>query len=176
MQVLSERTRVGEGAPNPTTTSDVSGRVTESALAVATESMPGSAGEIIVLRVDGEVDLCTLPILRAGLDDSLDQHPGQLVIDLARMTFCSVRGLDLLTMTGRIAAGNPTGYAVSGASPWLERIWMLCWDGDLPVRYPSVETALTAIRQSSTPPYNSPRADHSATVQQLTIKPPELDR
>lgn len=143
MQVQSERTRVGGGTP--TTTSDVSGPLAGSALSCITESLPCSAGEIIVLRVDGEVDLCTLPILRAALDDSLDRHPAQLVIDLARMTFCSVRGLDLLTKTGRITTGNATGYAVSGVSPQLDRIWTLGWDGDLPVRYPSTATALTAI-------------------------------
>ncbi|MCA1822133.1 MAG: STAS domain-containing protein [Pseudonocardia sp.] len=87
-----------------------------------------------MLRVSGEVDLCTVPVLHAALDESLDRRPAYLVVDLARMTFCSVRGLDLLTQTGRIAAAKATGYAVTGVLPQIDRIWTLCWGGDLPMR------------------------------------------
>lgn len=104
-----------------------------------------AAGKIIVLRVEGEVDLCTLPTLRAALGGSLDQHPVHLLVDLARMAFCSAWGLDLLTQTGRTAAENATGYAVSNVLPQIDRVWTLCWDDDLPVRYRNIATALTAI-------------------------------
>jgi hypothetical protein len=62
-----------------------------------TRSLLCSAGEIIVLQVKGEVDLGALPILQAALGDSLDRHPAHLIVDLARMTFCSAGGPDLLT-------------------------------------------------------------------------------
>lgn len=105
-----------------------------------------SAGEIIVLRVGGELDLCTLPTLQSALCGSLDQHPAHLVVDLARMTFCSVRGLTVLTHADRAAAAKATRYAVSAVPPRIDRIWTLLWDGDIPVRYRSIATALTAIR------------------------------
>jgi hypothetical protein len=108
MSVQPEHTGSGE-----TLHPDIDGLAAGSLLSCAIESSQCAAGEIIVVRVWGEVDLCTLPILNAALDVSLDQGPAYLVVDLARMTFCSVRGLDLLTQTGRIAAERETGYAVT---------------------------------------------------------------
>ncbi|MGH3898962.1 MAG: STAS domain-containing protein [Pseudonocardiaceae bacterium] len=99
-----------------------------------------------MLRIEGEVDLCTLPMLRAALSDTLDQHPAHLVVDLARMTFCSARGLTLFTQLGRTATEQATGYAVSGVPAQVDRVWALGWDGDRPVRYRSTATAVTAIR------------------------------
>lgn len=110
------------------------------------ESSQCTADEIIVLRVAGEVDACTIPILQTALDTSLGQCPAHLVVDLARMTFCSAHGLDLLTQTHRIATATATGYAVTGVPPHTNRVWTLCWEGDLPIRYPSTAAALTAIR------------------------------
>jgi hypothetical protein len=87
-----------------------------------------------------------LPILHAALDGGLDQYPAHLVVDLARMTFCSVRGLDLLTQIGRIAAAAATGYAVAGVSPQIHRVWTLCWGSDRPIHYPSTAAAVLGIR------------------------------
>ncbi|MGH3784770.1 MAG: STAS domain-containing protein [Pseudonocardiaceae bacterium] len=98
-----------------------------------------------MLRVSGEVDLCTLPTLQTALDHSLDQHPIHLVVDLAQMTFCVARGLDLLSQTHHTAAENATGYCVSGALPHIDRPWTLLWDGDLPVRCRSTSAAVIAI-------------------------------
>ncbi|HVE97183.1 MAG TPA: STAS domain-containing protein [Pseudonocardiaceae bacterium] len=145
MSVQSEHTGSGR-IPNRLTVVDTSGPSAWGALSCNTQSLPCSAGEIIVLRVEGEVDLCTLSILQAALDYGLDQQPAHLVVDLARMTFCSARGLDLLTRTGRTTAGKATGYAVSGVPPQIDRVWTLVWDGDLPVRYHSTAAAVTAIR------------------------------
>lgn len=125
---------------------DIDGLAGGSLLFGAIESSQCAAGEIIVLRVMGEVDLCTIPILQAALDASLDQGPAYLVVDLARMTFCSVRGLELLTQTGRIAAERETGYAVTGVLPHIHRVWTLCWGNDRPVRYPSTAAAVLGIQ------------------------------
>lgn len=109
-------------------------------------SLRCSAGEITVLRVAGEVDLCTLPNLQVALDSSLKRRPAHLVVDLAQVTFCSIRGLHLLTQTGHTAAEKTISYAVSGVSPHLDRIWSLGWDGDLPIRYRSIVIAVATIR------------------------------
>lgn len=114
----------------------------------ATELLQCSAGEIIVLRVIGELDLCTVPTLQAVLSGSLDQHPAHLVVDLARMTFCSVRGFALLTQADRTAADADTRYAVSAVPARIDRIWVQLWEGDLPVRYRSLAAAVTAIRDA----------------------------
>jgi anti-anti-sigma regulatory factor len=111
------------------------------------ESLRCAVCEIIVLRVSGQVDLCYVPIRQAALDAGLDQHPVYLVVDLARMPFCSARGFDLLTQTAHTAAERTTGYAVSGVRSQIARVWTLCWDDDhLPVRYRSTVAAITAIR------------------------------
>lgn len=102
-----------------------------------------------MLQVKGEVDLGTLPILRAALGDSLDRHPAHLIVDLGRMTFCSAGGLDLLTQTRYIAAENATSYAVSSVPPEIDRIWALVWDGDLPIRHRSTAAAVTATIQAA---------------------------
>jgi anti-sigma B factor antagonist len=118
------------------------------ALSCTTRSLLCSAGEIIVLQVKGEVDLGTLPILQAALGDSLDRHPPHLIVDLARMTFCSAGGLDLLTQTRYTTAEKATSYAVSSVPPRIDRIWALVWDGDLPVHHRSTAAAMTATIQA----------------------------
>ncbi len=139
--------------PNPAATSDTSGPAAW--CSCTTELLPLSTGDTIVLRVDGEVDLWTLPILQTALDHSLDQHPAHLVVDLTRMAFCSARGLDVLTRSHHTAAEQAIGYAVSGVPPGIDRIWTLCWEGDLPVRYRSITAAVTAIRAHHAHPRNT---------------------
>lgn len=129
-----------------TAVGDVGGLVASCLLSCTTESLQCATGEIIVLRVVGEVDRYTVPILQAALEDSLDQHPAHLVLDLARMSFCSMRGLALLTQTDLIAAEDATGYALSGVLPHIDRVWALCCGDDRPVRYHSTAAAVTAIR------------------------------
>lgn len=145
MSAQPEHTGSGD-TPNPTT-DDIVGLAAGCFFSCTIESLPCAAGEIVVLRVSGEVDLCHVPILQAALDAGFDHRPAYLVIDLARMTYCSARGFDLLTQTGRTAAESATGYAVSGVRPQIARVWTLGWDDDhLPVRYRSTAAAITAIR------------------------------
>lgn len=115
-------------------------------LSCTIESSQCSAGEIIVLRVAGEVDLGTVPILQAALDEGLHQDPAHLVVDLSQMTFCSAQGLDLLTQTHRITTAKATGYAITGVPAHTNRVWALCWGDALPIRYHNTAAALTAIR------------------------------
>lgn len=114
-----------------------------------TESLLCAAGEIIVLRVEGEIDLCTLPILQAALGESLAHHPACLLVDLAGMTFCSAWGLGLLIQTGYTTADKATSFAVRRVSPQIDRVWTLVGDGDLPIRYRSTEAAMTAVQGRS---------------------------
>jgi anti-anti-sigma factor len=146
MSAQPEHTRPG-GFPYPLTLAEFYEPAAWCSFSCTIESRCYAAGEIIVLWVEGEVDLCTLPTLAAALDESLDQYPAHLLVDLGRVPFCAVRGLDLLTQTGRTVAENAIGYAVTGVLPQIDRVWTLCWDGDhLPVRYPSTTAAITAIR------------------------------
>ena len=103
-------------------------------------------GEVLVLRLGGEVDLVTLPLLEAALDAHLDQQPDHLLVDLARVTYCCARGIALLVSTADHAADQGVGYAVSGAPAWLDRIWQLLFHDEGPVRHRSVAVAVTAVQ------------------------------
>jgi anti-anti-sigma factor len=128
------------------TTGDINDLRAGCSFCCSTESVLCTAGEIIVLQVEGEVDLCTLPILQAALGDSLDHHPAHLLVDLAQMTFCSARGMDLLTQTGHTTAGQATSFAVCGVSLQLDRVWSEVWEGDLPIGHRSTAAAMTTLR------------------------------
>ena len=81
----------------------------------------------MVLRVVGEIDQLTYPVLHAALAAALfgavDQPARHVVVDLAGVTFCDVRGLTLLADTAKTAIANETGYALSRCSAQLERCW-----------------------------------------------------
>lgn len=113
----------------------------------STESLPDpdAGGEIIVLRVVGEVDLAIVSILRAALGEGLQAHPVPLLVDLTRMVFGSARSLDLLTQSGHPAAGHATSFAVSGVSSQLDRVWSLVGEGDLPIRRCTAAAGMTGL-------------------------------
>jgi hypothetical protein len=108
-------------------------------------SIPAPAGEVLVLRVAGEVDLLTIAILQGALTSNLARGPCHLLVDLAGMTFCCVRGLSLLVQAGRTAAGQGTGYSVTAASRQANRAWTVLWPvGELPTRHPTAAAGVAA--------------------------------
>ena len=101
--------------------------------------------DVIALRVAGEVDLLTGPVLQAALADSLARGPCDLLVDLAAMTFCDVRGLAMLVQAGSTAAERGVGYAVAAAPRQVRRIWPMLWPAaELPVHYPSAAAGVLA--------------------------------
>ncbi len=108
-------------------------------------SLPSPTGEVIVLRVAGEVDLCSLPVLRAALTEVLSRRAEHVIVDLAELRFCSVRGLAVLVDAGDTANGQATNYALCGASRQANRVWALGWpDAELPIQFPSAGAAVLA--------------------------------
>lgn len=135
----------GDTSRRAVTAGDINGPAAWCSLSCTTQSVLCAEGEIVVLRVAGEVDLRTVAVLRAALGEGLAAQPIYLLVDLAAMTFCCARGLELLTQTAHSTAGKATSFAVSGVSPQIARMWILGWDGDLPSRYRSTAAAMTAI-------------------------------
>jgi anti-anti-sigma factor len=108
-------------------------------------SIPAPAGEVLVLRVAGEVDLLTIEVLQDVLTSSLARGPCHLVVDLAELTFCSVRGMNLLVQAGRTAAEQGTGYTVTAASHQVNHGWTLLWPvSQLPTRYPTAAAGVAS--------------------------------
>lgn len=109
-------------------------------------SLPSPAAAFIVLRIAGEIDLSTVDTMKAALADALRQRPNHLLVDLAELAFCSVRGLALLVAAGDTASGQGTVYAVSSASNLINRVWTIGWpDGELPTRYPTTAAGVLAM-------------------------------
>jgi anti-sigma B factor antagonist len=61
------------------------------------------APEVKVLRVIGEVDLLTTPLLETRLQESIDQCPRHLVVDLGGVTFVGAAGLRALVTAHQTA-------------------------------------------------------------------------
>lgn len=111
----------------------------------STTAIPAPHGQVIVLRVAGEVDLCTVDHLRTALGSVLEQRPARLIVDLAGLTFCSARGLAVLGEGGETARGYGVGYAVAGASPYLSWVWLMGWtDAERPIGFPTTADAVLA--------------------------------
>ncbi len=110
-----------------------------------TSAMSTPGGEIVVVRVFGDVDLTTAHVLSAALTEARTRRPGHLVVDVAGMGFCSVRGLTLLVHGGSADPDRPTEYLLSGVGSHVERFLALLWPHDgLPARYPSAGAAVLA--------------------------------
>jgi anti-anti-sigma factor len=60
------------------------------------------------VRVWGEIDLLTAPMLRAALDEQLDSSPPVLVIDLNGVTFLGACGVEVLIEASERAARAAT--------------------------------------------------------------------
>lgn len=149
----SAAVRVPGIAPSGDTESARTARFDAAALCsceLATEL--GPAGPILVLHAVGEIDLFTLPVLQQALTAAIEKRPADLVVDLAAVGFCCVRGFAVLASAAGTAQTktNRTGYALSGLPPHLDRFATLLWPEQRCVRYRSAAAAVTAIRIEQT--------------------------
>ena len=146
---MGEHARRADYVPDVIGPIDTLGRDGGVAIGLLCECTAVSLGappeDVIVVRVAGEVDLFTGPVLQAALADSLARGPCDLLIDLAAMTFCDVRGLAMLVQAGATAAECEVGYAVAAAPRQLRRVWPMLWPAaDPPVQYPSTAAGVRA--------------------------------
>jgi anti-anti-sigma factor len=115
------------------------------------ESWASSDGEILVVRVSGELDMLTRPIVAATLAEAVSRAPRHLVVDLAAMTFCCARGFALLAETALAAATRDVAFVLSGLTAHHHHRVATMLLPDLGViRFRSVADAVTAIRIDDT--------------------------
>lgn len=62
----------------------------------------GEEGEWAVLRVSGELDLVTSPVLRQRVHDAVAEGRRSLVLDLSEVLFCDSSGVGVLIATRRL--------------------------------------------------------------------------
>lgn len=111
-----------------------------------TRNENGPTGQILVLRISGEIDLLTIALVETALTAALDRAPRDLVVDLAGVSFCCVRGFALLADALSTARADGVGYALSGLNTHLDRIATMLWTDQNLVRYRTAAAGVTAIR------------------------------
>ena len=114
------------------------------------ESWASSDGEILVVRVSGELDMLTRPIVAATLAEAVSRAPRHLVVDLAAMTFCCARGFALLAETALAATTRDVAFALSGMTAHHDRVATMLLPDLGVIRFRSVADAVTAIRIDDT--------------------------
>lgn len=86
------------------------------------DTEPGPTGPILVLRFAGEIDLFTAPVVEEALTTAVQQRPDDLLVDLAAVGFCALRGLTLIELAATAADRNGTRFALSALPYLFERI------------------------------------------------------
>ncbi|MFI6492209.1 STAS domain-containing protein [Streptomyces sp. NPDC050564] len=71
-------------------------------MAVTLKVTDGEEGEWAVLRVSGELDLVTSPVLRQRVHDAVADGRRSLVLDLSEVLFCDSSGVGVLIATRRL--------------------------------------------------------------------------
>ncbi|MDN5919077.1 MAG: STAS domain-containing protein [Pseudonocardia sp.] len=131
---------LGQGPARPDT--DVAPAGTQ--LSCQTETLSSPGPPVTVLSLAGEIDTSTAPTAATVLRAALGQAPGPLVVDLARLTFCSAAGLGLLGEPTATAAGH--AYVLAGMSTHLIRVAGVSWPVGHPDHYPHAAAAVIALR------------------------------
>ncbi|WP_282204108.1 STAS domain-containing protein [Kitasatospora fiedleri] len=80
-------------------------------------------GRARVLRLDGEIDLDQQRLLRRALERALRDAPARLlVLDLSRLVFCDVTGLNELLRAREEAEAAGSGLVLAGPLPQTARL------------------------------------------------------
>lgn len=133
---------------HPVAAADIAGGPVACSCELAIE--PGPGGDIVVVRVAGEIDLFSLHVLRDALSAVTERHPADLVVDMAGVAFCCVRGFAVLAEAARTAQIREIGFALCGLASHLDRVATLLMFEERCVRYRSVAAAVHAIRVEHT--------------------------
>ncbi len=102
---------------------------------------------VLVISLTGELDLCTQTQLADALDRLTHGVTGPVVVDLADLGFCDLRGMAGLMSGFGLAKRRGVVLAIAGLSPTQTRMWQIAFTSRVPafqqpVRYPDVEDAL----------------------------------
>ena len=83
------------------------------------------------LVVRGELDLSTVPVLHAALDDISETKPSRLEIDVTELTFCDSSGLHEFGRAAEFCATNKASMSVIGAQNIVRRVFEVSGLGHL---------------------------------------------
>lgn len=70
------------------------------------------SGSVATIVVAGELDLYSVPRLKQSVGEALRGQVGQVVLDLAGVSFVDVRGIELLVEIARDVRDHGAGFAL----------------------------------------------------------------
>jgi len=103
---------------------------------------------IAVLKVEGDIDLATVPALEAAISEALIPRPTGLVIDLSAVGFLASAGLQALVATHN-SVSETADFAVVANSAATSRPIQLTGLDQIFALYPTLDEALTAFQAKS---------------------------
>lgn len=115
----------------------------EPALTVRIRTVP----EAVVVAADGDLDLGTAPVLRAGARAALAGEPPALIVDLGGVTFCGSAGLQVIAELVSTAESGQLPFAVVAAGRPVLRSMQVTRLDETVVLHPTVEGARAWIRE-----------------------------
>ncbi|MFE5940554.1 STAS domain-containing protein [Streptomyces sp. NPDC056470] len=77
--------------------------------------------DTVHLRLNGELDLATVPLLQQAATTAMSTHPRHLRLDLSGLTFCDQTGLRALHRLTRQAHTAHITLHLTGTHPHLHR-------------------------------------------------------
>jgi anti-sigma B factor antagonist len=77
----------------------------------------------LVLRVAGEIDIATVPLLRAGIDRAVASSDLPVWVDLGGVTFLDSSGIAALVAAHRALEEASRGFGVRNLSPTVRRVF-----------------------------------------------------
>ena len=86
--------------------------------------------DTVVVRVAGEVDVVTAPVLRRHLDSALAANRDIVVIDLSDTTFLDARGVAVLVHARKHVVGSGGHLVVRRPPPLVRRVLELAQELD----------------------------------------------
>jgi anti-anti-sigma factor len=78
--------------------------------------------DTVVVRVFGEVDIVTAPVLQRHLDAAISSGRASVVIDLAETTFLDARGVGVLVAARKVIAAAGGHLVIRRPPPIVRRV------------------------------------------------------
>jgi len=101
---------------------------------------------VCVIRVHGELDMCTTPLLEACLREQLGTHPNHLIVDLQPVCFLDCSGMNCLLSARENAGTTATQLHLAGlVTRAVARPLQVSQLAEAFNTYPTITHALTTI-------------------------------
>jgi anti-sigma B factor antagonist len=85
-----------------------------------------ASADTVTIELEGELDLANCEALREVLREVTSRKPGQVVVDLAQLSFLDSSGIRCLIGAVQDAAGGETGFVVRQPQAAVRRVMEVC--------------------------------------------------